>query len=266
MKKLFFLSGLLLMQGCASTISIKPDVYESQRTVYEAGTEAIISTQNTIVAIRATEETYLSSKRPSFLVTVHNPTDTEFVFSTEDITVSLNDFDLAVLTYDQLVKEIKQQQMAAAIAVGFAAAANSYSAAQAGHQYNYGNTYSPYGYGTYPNSTNNFYSGYSYNAAAAQQAQAAAQQQNQANFALLQAETEKALNEVSNTILRKQTVMPGQWHGGVVKVEKPSLEKGINVVEISINAGEDQHKFKFLLENISAKNTSGSVSDELGEE
>lgn len=236
----------LALSGCASTIRVQPIAGPDQQTMYKDGTEAIISKKRSVVAVRPSTNTYTSEQRPTFVVSVLNGTDKPIVFSTENITASASGSALKVFSYDELVAEVENQRKWAAVAAALSGVAQSMSAAQAGNQYTYGsyNTnyygnrgYSGYGYGTY--------SAYTYNPAAAAQAQAAANAQMNQNFENINSSANAALADLSRTILKKETVLPNEWHGGFVKLQQAPPPEISNSILLKVLFGDEEHSFEF---------------------
>lgn len=245
MKKFItILVSCALIQGCASTLKIDPQALEGQQEIYQEGVEAVISPKNALVAIRPSTNTYSSEGRPTFVVSVLNGTETSFNFSTEDIQVFVDGVPHRVFTYDELVAEVKRQQAWAAVAAALNGAAQSMNAANAGHTYHSGTT-NAYAYDNYGNSAYGYgsYSGYSYNAAAAQQAQAAANAQTQANMQAIKNQAEQSLNSLGSTMLKKTTVLPQSWHGGYVTIAKIPNSAQPHEIKVVISAAGEDHEF-----------------------
>ena len=244
-----------LLQGCASTLRLEPKALKGQRLIYQEGVESIISKKETLVAIRPAADTYMSAQRPTLIVTVFNSTGESFILSTDNIKVFMEDQPLKVFTHREIQAEIRQQQAWAAVAVALSGAAQTINAQSAGQTYHSGtynatvfgqNGYNAHGYGSY--------AGYSYNPAAALQAQAAANAQTMNTLQAIENQTEQALNKLGSTMLKKTTVFPRSWYGGSVKFEKiTSLSKNCEIKVIVTAAGE-QHEFALNLSKVEQKN------------
>ena len=239
-----------LLQGCATTLKLAPVASGEQKEIYQGGTETLISAKKSLVAIRPSANSYQSVQRPSLIVSVTNGTDESYNFGPENISASVNGQSVKVFTYDELVAEVKRQQAWAAVAAALNGVAQSMNAANAGYTYNsgtynssyYGSGYSGYGYGSY--------SGYTYNAAAVQQAQSAANAQTQANMAAIKTQTDEALNQLASTMLRKETVFPQKTFGGYITLDKLPVPDSPNEVIIDISVGGEVHQFKFMLTKV----------------
>jgi len=236
------------LQGCATTLRLNPVAIDGQQEIFQEGTKTLISAKKSLVAIRPSTNTYQSVERPTLVVSVLNGTEKPFNFSTEDMEVYVDSKPVKVFTYDELVAEVKRQQSYAALAVALGGLAQSINAASAGHTYHSGtynsSYYSNYGYSGYGSGS---FSGYSYNPAAALQAQTAANTQMLTNMAAIKSQTNQALNELASTILKKSTVFPQKIHGGYIKLEQIPVTKGASDVSVKINAGGEIHDFNFQL-------------------
>lgn len=247
MKRLLTIAILgFLLQGCASTLKLEPHALDGQQRIFQEGVEAIISPKAALVAIRPSATTYSSEGRPTIVVTVLNGTEEPFNFSTEDVQVFVDGEPHKVFTYDELVAEVKRQQAWAAFAVALSGAAQSMNAANAGYTYNSG-SYNAYAYDNYGNRAYGYgtYSGYTYNAAAAQQAQAAANAQTQANMQAIRNQTEQSLSALGATMLKKTTVLPQAWHGGYVTIEKIPNADHPQDIRVVVRAAGEEHEFLF---------------------
>jgi hypothetical protein len=231
------LSLFFLLQGCATTLRLDPIASDGQQEIFQEGVKTLFSTKQSLVAIRPSTSTYLSTQRPTMVVSVLNGTETPFNFSTEDIMVFADGQPVRVFSYDELIAEIRTRQAWAALSVAMSGAAQSMNAANAGRTYHSGTYNTGYGYGSY--------SGYSYNPGAVQQAQAAANAQTIANMNVIKSQTDQALTELSATILKKTTVFPQMLHGGYIKLEYFSDSPSVNNVVVKVNAGGEIHEFKF---------------------
>jgi hypothetical protein len=242
-----------ILSGCASTLKLDPVASEDQQEVFQEGTEMVISSKSSVVAMRPSTNTYTSTLRPTLVVSVFNHTDEPHVFSTENIEVFVNGDPVKVFTYDELVAEIKQQQASAALVAALNGAAQSMNAANAGKTYHSGSYNSSYyGNSGYTGTGYGSYSGYSYDPAASMQAQAAVNLQTQANMKNIEAQTANSLNNLSATMLKKTTVFPQNIYGGYITLDKLPTPDEVNVVIAKITFAGEVHEFK--LEHIKVKN------------
>ena len=143
---------------------------------------------------------------------------------------------LRVITYEELVKEERNRQIAAAIVTGLAAGANAYSASQAGHYNSTSTVVAPSG--VYQVHTN----GYSPTANAIAQANAGAQ-----NEAMISATIEQGrqnLSNLENSVIKDDTILPGEWYGGQLHLQPLASENSSNapkIYSITLMVGSDRH-------------------------
>jgi hypothetical protein len=229
-KKLFMIVFVLIFgQGCASTLRMQPVTQPEQSTIFQDGQEALMSSKSDILVTVRHKGTYQSDERLSFIVAVYNGTETPFDFSTENISVTLNGRPLKVFTHEEIAKEMRREQVWLAIAAGFSAASASYQAAMV-----------PY----VPSSTG--IRGSTYNPSAAAQTQAFQQAQTTQRMENAINSLEAGLKELSNTILKKQTILPQSWYGGRVVVNKTPAPERENIILFEVKAGNENYFFKFV--------------------
>ncbi len=149
---------------------------------------------------------------------------------------------LKVFSYQELEEEEQERLAMQAFAAALSGIGRSMEAANAGQSYNSG-TYNSYG--GYGNNTYGSYSGYSYDPYAAQAAQSAAQAQTDADFARIKASGEQNMAELQRTILKMQTVAPGQWYGGTIVVQMPDPNDTAIPVTVRVNVGSEAHEFSY---------------------
>lgn len=256
--KVAMLAIIVVTQGCATYGRISGNPLGNQKSVYKDGRKTLISVKQSTVAIAPETDTVTSGQRGNFVIAVNNGTNHEILFSTEDVTAysKTNGQRLAlkVFSYDELVAEEKKRQAWAAVGAALQGAADSMNAANAGYSNTYG-TYSGSAYSSYGTSAYGYgtYSSTTYNYAAAQAAQNTAQANSEARFARLQAEGEANLSSLSARILKKETIFPEAWHGGIVKVELPAVSDQPQVIELVVNVGGEIHEFRFTQEKVESE-------------
>lgn len=247
---------LAALQGCATYGSLTAVPIRGERSIYQNGQNTIISTQLNTVAVTPRSSRIKSGDEAAFVIAVNNGLTDDFVFSPENVSaygfVNGKANALHVYNYDELVAQEKRRQAWAAFAVALSGAANSINAANAGYSHTYGtysgsayasNGVSAQGYGSYSSTT--------YNYAAAQAAQEAANANTSAQFAALAEQGQENLRALSSTILKKQTVFPGTWYGGVVMVGLPSVTSEPQQIRLDVEVGGEHHEFTYNLERAS---------------
>jgi Tfp pilus assembly protein PilE len=144
---------------------------------------------------------------------------------------------LQVISYEELVREERNRQIASAILVGVAAGANAYSASQAGY-YNSRSTVTTPSGRNYQVST----TGYSPTAAAIAQSNAAAQ--NEAMIASTVERGQQNLAALEGTVIKDNTLLPGEWYGGQLHLQPPAAVSSgaAKRYSIGIAVGADRHQ------------------------
>ena len=224
-----------------------------QLSRYENGVAAVDSFgPSSTVRLVQTEGSI--KKRASIQLLVMNKGQQPFNIGPENVRAELADgTPVAIINYDQLVREEKKRKMWAAIAAGLGAAGNSMSASNAGWSsgtatYN-GSSYGTFGTTPYRSSSSGTvsYSGYDYGQA--QAAQAIADRQNDETFDRMAANN-SARAEALKVNMRTSTVDPDQIFGGSVMYELPPSVRGSKVevpVTFIVTAGGDDHRFRAVL-------------------
>ena len=134
---------------------------------------------------------------------------------------------MQIVTYEMLVREEKNRQVAAAIFTGLAAAGNAYSASQAG----YGQYTTPSG------RTGTFYS-----PTAAVIAQSNAAVQNEAMIAATVESGQRNMAVLEKSVIKDNTLMPGEWYGGQLHLAPPAdQEGGQKSYTIILTVGNERH-------------------------
>ena len=196
------------------------------------GQPALVSRQkNSLVLVRPASRQLKTNGRPVFVVGINNlgkqPVD--FVVNQVEAMqhVAGSDYEMKIVTYEMLVQEEKNRQVAAAILTGVAAAGNAYSASQAG-----------YGHYTTPNGrTGTFYS-----PTAAAIAQNNAAVQNEAMVAATVETGQRNMVVLEQSVIKDNTLMPGEWYGGQLHLAPPTDQGGgPKTYTIVITVGSDRH-------------------------
>ena len=127
-----------------------------------------------------------------------------------------------------LYPELREnRQVARAVLAGVAGAANVYSASQAGHG----------SYTTPSGRTGTFYS-----PTAAVIAQNNAAVQNEAMFAATIETGQRNMAALEQTVIKDNTLMPGEWYGGQLHIAPPTDQPGgQKSYTIVITVGQDRH-------------------------
>ena len=220
--------------GCVSTnetIAFRAS-NPQQQSMMRDGQPALVSRQkNSLVLVCPASRQLQVNGRPVFVVGINNfgKQPTEFrVAQVEAIQhVGGSDFGMQIVTFEMLQQEEKNRQVAAAILTGVAGAANSYSASRAG-------------YGSYTTPSGRSGTFYSPTAAAIAQNNAAAQ--NEAMFAATIETGQRNMAALEQTVIKDNTLMPGEWYGGQLHIAPPTDQAGgQKSYTIVITVGQDRH-------------------------
>lgn len=243
------------LSGCASNARISLNAAPNQESLTRDGVPALLSKQKHVVMLRPASAVIRSSGRPAFVVAVYNPTKAPIELrvagiSARQIDAKSQAVAVHVYTYEELTAEVERKQRWATFAAALGGAANAMAAANAGYTYTSGNyygsshgTYSGDLNGSYTGSTRGTYSATTYDPARAYAAQQMASAETAANFAAIQANGQRALDELQNAILKDNTVMPGEWIGGVVVLDSPIEANGAANYSIDVRIGSEVHTF-----------------------
>lgn len=229
----------LALASCATAEIARFDAKPGQEAIVRDGQAAIVSKKpGSIVMVRSASREMQSGARPVYVVAAFNPQKKPVTLETGKIGVmQLKDGepkrDLKVMSYDELVQEEKNRQIAAAIFVGLAAGANAAAASRAGHYSAHGTAYGPRG------ATSFTVSGYDPGLAAAANARASMQ-----NAAMIDNAIETGrqnLGTLEQSVLKDNTIMPGEWYGGTITFI-PFDGDDSKQYRISVPLGNDVHE------------------------
>lgn len=231
---------LLLLTGCASGERISLVANPSQQSLTRDGVATLLSTQKQVVMLRPAASTMRRGDRPAFVVAVYNRSRRPAELRVADITALhtglAEQTPIHVYSHDELVAEARRKQAWAAVGVALTGAAGAMNAANAG----YSRTYGTYSSGAYSGT----YSATTYDAGRAYAAQSINNAQTAANFAAIEAQGQQRLSELQSTILKDNTVMPGEWVGGIVVLDRPEkAADGVARYQIDVRFGDELHSF-----------------------
>src|SRR4051812_45694589 len=234
MRKLGIVALCAVLGGCvtnAETVQFRPS-NPQQQALMRDGQPALVSRQkNSLVLVRPASRQFQANGRPVFVVGINNlgkaPVDFRIAQVEAVQHVGGSDYTMQVVTYEMLMQEEKNRQVATAIFTGLAAAGNAYSASQAG-----------YGHYTTPSGrTGTFYSP---TAAAIAQGNAAAQ--NEAMVAATVETGQRNMAMLEQAVIKDNTLMPGEWYGGQLHIAPPTDQAGgQKSYTIVITVGQDRH-------------------------
>jgi hypothetical protein len=203
-----------------------------QQAMMRDGQPALVSRQkSSVVLVRPASRQLQANGRPVFVIGINNfgkvPIDFRVAQVEATQKVGASEYPMQVVTFEMLQQEETNRQVARAILVGVAGAANAYSASQAG----YGSYTTPGG------RTGTFYS-----PTAAVIAQNNAAAQNEAMFAATVERGQQNMAQLEQTVIKDNTLMPGEWYGGQLHLAPPTDQAGgQKVYSIVITVGSDRH-------------------------
>src|SRR5690606_3179346 len=113
--------------GAKREVHITP--YADQRVEYQSGVQLVISEARYMVVA---ELEVINAKHAWLGLSILNLTDSTILFSERSVSARGPNGALRILNADEILKKEKRRQMWEGLAVGLAAAANEYSAAQSG--------------------------------------------------------------------------------------------------------------------------------------
>jgi hypothetical protein len=246
MRKRFLLAVVcpVVVAGCNSLEAVQFAPSPNQSAIVRDGVPAIVSRKNSsIVMISPAKRGEPSNGRLIFVVAVTNLSKQPFDFHVSDISATQITSDgsvvaLQVIPYEQLANEERNREVAAAVLTGLAAGANSYSAAYAGYGHANGAVYTP-------NGTATFTSTY-YDPTAAAVAQANASAQNEAMISNTIETGQRNMAALEHSVLKDNTVMPGEWVGGQVHISPPVSGGQPKRYTIAVNLAGDAHQVEVI--------------------
>lgn len=231
-KTLALLLSLCILPGLAAARSFAPVPQEGQRIEYENGTPLLFIERETYSAVVVFEPE--SRKQGWISLGIRNNGSQQFLVSERSVSAASNGTQLKTFTYDELIKRQRRRETWAQIGAGLAAGLNSYNASQQGYS-SYSGSYrgqsnaTVYGGGktAYVSGTSTGYvSGSYYDAGAAVQAQALADQRNRELIQQTAANSANQRAALEQRALRANTVSPEESIMGGVMITLPKKARG----------------------------------------
>src|SRR5262249_12368657 len=234
-----FASIAVIVAACARTETARFQAHKGQQALVRDGRAAIVSRQPTsLVIVSPASRQFRAGKRAVYVLAINNMSKAPLQFAVAEVWVGQVvggqvARNLRVYRYEDLVQEERGRQVASAVLTGLAAVGNSYSAANAGYYNANATVYGPRGV------SNVTISGYDPNAAALAQSQAAAQ--NEAMIASTIETGRRNLNFLEKSVIKDNTLFPGEWYGGQLHFDPPENAAQKNFI-INIKVGADVHQ------------------------
>jgi hypothetical protein len=234
----------LITAGCSQPQTIQLAAAPGQESIVRDGVPALISRKSHFVMLKPNARVIDGAARPAFTIVVNNSSSSPYDLLESSIaarqSVDGKDLIVRVHRYDELVQEEKNKQALAAFGAALSGASRAMSAANAGYVTTTG-TVNTYGYGGQGYGT---YTATTYDPLRAQIAQQSASAQTSADFESLRIEGERNLGALQQTILKDNTVLPGEWYGGTIVLDQPAQPTtGPIEYVVSVQFAGEVHEF-----------------------
>jgi hypothetical protein len=209
---------LTMLGACAAPkdeFSLRPSA--GQQAMVRDGVPSLYSSKTHTVFLRPLAPQQQTGQRPRFVIALINKGKTPATFNVSSITVQSTyprKANLRVYTHAELAEEVETARNTQLALTAISGALGSYSASQSGYSYTTGSTR----YGSYSQTT--------YNPAVAQAAINANADRTADNFASIENNAQAKLAELQSTVIKDHTLMPGEWHGGVIVIDPPDKAEG----------------------------------------
>jgi len=230
-----------MLSACARTEMAQFRAGAGQEAFIRDGQPAIVSRlKNSLVLVRPASRQFQAGQRPVYVAAMYNLTARPLQFSVNGLSVTqLREgqpvAQLKVYTYEELMAEERNRQIARTVLTGMVVVGNSAAAANAGHYDSTATISGPRGTAMVS------VSGYDPTAAAIAQANAAAQ--NEAMIANTIETGHRNMAMLERTVIKDNTLFPGEWYGGQIQFDAPDSKIGKSYV-IMLQVGADLHKIE----------------------
>ena len=242
----FFISILILLigSGCSTTKMIVVGENKNYDVSYENGVPILKSTKKHSVVVRLLTNNYGDDvdQLPAFLVGCLNRGNRVLTFSTGNVSCVSGSDEIAIYTYESLQKRIKREANFEALAVALGQASQAMAASMPKTSYGSGSA-SVYGTGGYAQA-NVVGTTTTYDPAATAAAQA---QINATSMRQMEQIVSSKNIRIDNldVLLRKNSIEPGQFVSGVVKLNTKRLRTG-NPLNLMVTIDGEVHTFSFI--------------------
>ena len=234
---------ILAMTACAPqkdviSLAAAPD----QQSIVRDGVPALVSSKKNAVFLRPIDARQESGGRPKFVVAMFNRGNAPATFKTSDMQVEMlrpRHAHIKVYTHAELADEVETERNTRLFLAALSGAAGAMSAASAGTTHTHGSYgyHSPYGAGS------GYYTASTYNPGLAQAAIDANNDRTLDSMASIEAGAQNALTNLKATILKDHTLMPGEWHGGMIVLDPPEMGKQGAEYQITLRFDGEEHVF-----------------------
>lgn len=235
------LSLCLLLCNCTTSLSVSAN--NPMTPVYKNGQPILVSRKNNDVLVKLVTYEFANSTHllPGFLVVLNNRSKQDIDFSTDNVTATTGSKEVRVYSYEKLRKRIQTEATMAAIAVAMNGASASMAASMPQTTYHSG-TVSAYGNGGYARGS---YTGTTttYNSAAAAVARSNIQANTHGQMDSIASNRDAALGD-TESMLRRNTVTPGHFAGGIVRLYAQDLQRKKPLC-LKVTVQGETHEFFF---------------------
>lgn len=228
--------SVVVLTACASQ-RIELSAAPGQESIIRDGIPSLVSQKKNLVMLRPNSQLLKGNPRPAFTVAVRNlgakPETLLETNITAHQTVEGKQVALRVYRYAELVQEEQTRQTMQAVGAVLSGTARAMNASNAGYVNTTG-TVNGYGY-----------TATTYDPLRAQIAQDVASAQTANDFATIRAQGEANLAGLQHTILKDNTVMPGEWVGGTIVLDPPAYSNGApKSYAITVDFAGEEHEFQ----------------------
>jgi hypothetical protein len=233
----------LALAGCESTRTLQVSPSNQTKVEYHGGAPLLTSFKRHGVALSLANSEFGDEigRLPTFNIMVLNRGTEAFDFSPANISALSGETPVKIYTYEEMQKRIKHEANMLAFATALNGASRSMQASQPTTTYSSG-TVNAYGSGGY--ATGNYYgTSTTYNPAATAAAQAQINAQTQNQVATIAA-TRNAQLASTGTMLRRDTVAPGQTAGATINLHAESIRSGKPLI-LRVTIDGESHDFVF---------------------
>lgn len=235
--------AVVLVTGCVSTKTVTVSSASPVRATYEQGTAVLKSQKTNGVVVRVLTGQFSKETHalPAFYVAVSNAGEKEIDFSTANVSALSGKNRVEVYTFEAMEKKIKREAAMMAFALAMNSASQSMAASMPQTTHSSGSVYAT---GT-GGSARAVYSGTTttYNPAAASAAQAQINAQTMNQMSMVASARDIQLNNLGS-MLRRNTLAPGAFAGGVVKLHAEDIQSG-EPLKLVVSVGGEPHEFVF---------------------
>lgn len=259
-KRLYAAGFALLATGCASE-RVTLEAAPGQNAFYRNGVPALVSAKSHVVFLRPSSRLLRSGDRPAFTVAVKNLGNRPVTIFEQSVRaqalVAGRRSPVRVIRSEELFAEERTRQGLRTFGTALAGVSRAMAAANSGYTYTNGsfNTFTTgsvnytnrYGstYGKYSEDGRGTFSMQTYDSSRAQAAQRAASTETQYEMRQVAEEGERNLAMLESTLLSDNTVMPGEWYGGVIVLERlPAGNGAPKRCTVIVEFAGEEHAFE----------------------